>query len=265
MVYSSASGISHGLKMPRGITKVLARTSHRLWFALAAVSFGSFLTTTRYAFEEEINFASSPRRKEQEGAFFDPPPPPATFSVLRKLQAKRAENAIVRPFPPHDAESLLSSFQAWDEFFPCDMATISDTPKTDLVLSFSQMLHDHPKAELLVHKFRTEFGAKQGWSRCFDKLVIYEAQIDPSQDIYQKGETRSEAWVIGPNVQFQRTFHAMVTAQYKIMILVEEDTTPRVENWLNRLLQDSEAHKPFAVLGRYEQRKHCETIHPLAS
>ena len=109
----------------------------------------------------------------------------------QKEATDAVEVAIVRPFAPHDSETLFSSFQEWDDHFPCDISngttaatttTISTTnPNIDLVLSFSQKLKDHPKVAMLMTKIKNDFDAKQGWSKCFNQLVFFEAELQHTE------------------------------------------------------------------------------------
>ena len=167
---------------------------------------------------------------------------------------------IVRPFAPHDAKELYLSFQEWDKYMPCEIEidhTSNSTrlvPTIDLVLSFSQTLSDHPETYRIVQEMKEMFDAKQGWSRCFSSLTIHEAHIHESEDVYDKDprkKLKSPEWVVGPNLQFQRLYNAMIDAgRYETMIIMEKDTIPRAASWTNRMLDEIDSRRPFAVLGR---------------
>ena len=238
--YHSGDGHHHATSH---LQPLLRRSS--LFVIAVALSFVDLLILSRHATDTKGSFL----RHEWE---LFAPEAVVILQRQRQLTDVNAETAIVRPFAPHDGESLYASFQDWNEYPPCDTAAGGTvTPKTDLVLSFSQTLKDHPAAELIVNRIKTEFDGKQGWTRCFDRLVIYEAHITSSQDIYERGEIRSEKWVMGPNLQFQRTFYAMAAAHYKTMVIIEKDAKPRADDWINLLMKDIELNRPFAVLGRY--------------
>lgn len=51
--------------------------------------------------------------------------------------------------------------------------------------------------------------------------------------------------------QFERTFrHIQSLAEYDVMFLMEADTFPIADNWLDNLVEEIEASAPFALLGR---------------
>mmetsp|Transcript_27572 Transcript_27572/g.66274 ORF Transcript_27572/g.66274 Transcript_27572/m.66274 type:complete len:986 (-) Transcript_27572:1744-4701(-) len=233
------------------------QTSEDIKHSIRVRSLSEFVTTTKTTRSKQTNSNNKDdgydyygeRRSSTEFVTAEETPQ-STFG------AAGGSIAIVRPFAPHDAQELYLSFQEWDKYFPCeiDPANASQlVPKMDLVLSFSQTLSDHPETDLVVQKTKEVFDAKQGWSRCFRNLIIHEAHIHHSQDIYDKNprkKLKPPEWVVGPNLQFQRVYNAVNdAARYETMIIMEKDTMPRAVNWTNRMLDEIDSRRPFAVLG----------------
>jgi hypothetical protein len=83
----------------------------------------------------------------------------------------------------------------------------------DILLFFSASWDLWPKAletsEEIVRKFNEGY---YPWSRCFGKIMIDSAKMDPEQDLYDPPKQRTNRlWVNGPNRQFEK---GLRTAQF---------------------------------------------------
>lgn len=92
-----------------------------------------------------------------------------------------------------------------------------------------------------------------GWSRCFDNIYAIEANIPPELDLYiPSAQEELYNWVNGPNRQFEAAFRIIQSGEwgdYDGFYLMEGDSVPVKNYWLDVLLGEINAYRPFAVLG----------------
>ena len=98
-----------------------------------------------------------------------------------------------------------------------------------------------------------------GWSRCFERVYAIEGIIPQEVDLYISS-TQEELynWINGPNRQFERLYREIQTRNWGTydgpldlgVFLMEWDVVPIKAFWLNRLVEEIEANRPFAILGR---------------
>ena len=157
--------------------------------------------------------------------------------------------AIARPFSEKDAHNLVHSFDAWNQFPPCngDPSFVAD-----LVLVFSGHLKNSTIARDAMEGARAIFEATNGFGNCFDKLLGLGCNIEPSEDVYLPMEASSNPlWVNGPNRQWEILFRAMLASNYSFFGLFEMDSIPVHVNWLDALVEEIESQQDeFAILGR---------------
>lgn len=93
------------------------------------------------------------------------------------------------------------------------------------------------------------------WSKCFGKIYVDSAHMPPEQDLYEPPKQQiNRLWVNGPNRQFEKGLRAcqfpmFSTHGYQLAYLMEPDSVPLWRFWLDKLLNEIEERRPFAVLG----------------
>jgi hypothetical protein len=173
--------------------------------------------------------------------------------LLTLLYSCEAVNlAIARTFSSNDANQLPASFGVWDTHPPC---IGKNKPSVDLFLAFSQSLENSPIADAAVAEVAQKFQETNGWGDCIANLFAFGTDIAPGQDMYNsKEQALNPLWVNGPNRQFERTVRKIQNhpwESYELMYLMEMDSVPAKDYWLDILLEDIEAQpREFAILGR---------------
>jgi hypothetical protein len=104
-----------------------------------------------------------------------------------------------------------------------------------------------------VDKIMEEFFSPGGWSRCFDNIYAVESNIPKELDLYiPAAQEEFYNWVNGPNRQYEAGFRIIQSGEwgdYDGFYLMEGDSVPVKNYWLDVILGEIKAHKPFAVLG----------------
>lgn len=174
--------------------------------------------------------------------------PPANENVHRL--------ALVRPFAPSSIPLLLESFDLWEKYVPCTGSTewsdLNVNYKADLILSFSQTYEWDPTAQSIARTIREIMSNNdRKWSHCFGDVLFLEALLPPSEDIYAPAATqKNPLWVNGPNRQFVHNVRSVQhMGDYDEMFIMEPDTNPRKNGWLDLLMEEVEEKKPFVILG----------------
>ena len=162
--------------------------------------------------------------------------------------------ALVRPASPKDVSKLLESFRLWDDdhFPPCNWAPGLHGYEVDLIISFSRQTAETEEMGKAVEKL---FKDKEGWG-CFSGIRLFDAGLSVQEDIYsERIQLVDPNWVNGPNAQFRKTFKGMEEHGYSVMYLMEADSFPLVDGWLDMLLEEVREKQPFGILGsRYKGR-----------
>ena len=119
-------------------------------------------------------------------------------SLLAEGDPSKKRLALVRPFGPHDAHSLVRSFDLWSTYWPCTAR--NDEYDVDLVLSYSRHVDEEGEgtssendvlATHAVDEIRSKMlgDQKSGWGECFTGLRIIEAGLDERSDHYVRDAT----------------------------------------------------------------------------
>lgn len=156
--------------------------------------------------------------------------------------------AIARTFSAGDFDLLPESFDAWRHFPPC---STNSSVKVDLFLVYSQDLDESIQAQSAIHASQEIFESGEEWSSCISGVFGFGVDIDASEDLYLSNQQDTNVlWVNGPNRQFERTIRAMQSGQYELMFLMEMDTIPIQELWLDMIMEEIYfATSEFVVLG----------------
>ena len=186
----------------------------------------------------------------------------ASSSIVSAPTTATAPNltnfAIARPFSAGDVEELAASFDVWEVFPPCAANEGDDDHKpsgiigsrADLFLVYSQSIDLSPEALEAVSAVEEIFERTNGWNGCIGQVRALSAGIDPMLDIYDpSAQGHNSLWVNGPNRHFERTIRLIQTENYDAMYLMEGDSVPVADAWLDSLLSDVENHRPFDILG----------------
>ena len=176
----------------------------------------------------------------------------ATITSIASGLAGFGKFAIARPFSLHDANGLGDSFDAWSTFPPCSDAAAVGLPKLFLIYSQSFENDNADVAKSAVESVELRFNQTKGWGNCFAGVVSLAVNITPEEDIYRKDEQNTNVlWVNGPNRQFERTARALKAKGIDLFYLMEMDSVPIRENWLDTLV-DAIHIQPiaFSILGR---------------
>jgi len=192
----------------------------------------------------------------------------------------KARVAVVRPFCEFDAEALPSTFAVWNQLPPCrasatdlDLHTVTERHETededryidsvgteimrdsvaDVFLFYSQTFSDNEVAIKAVDTIIDQFNEPGGWSQCFANIYAIEANIPPELDLYiPSAQEELHNWVNGPNRQFEAAFRIIQSGEwgdYDGFYLMEGDSIPIKNNWLDVALSEIESNRPFAILG----------------
>jgi len=186
--------------------------------------------------------------------------------------------AIVRPFCEFDAPALPTTFECWQDFPPCRAAAadlgegfddefysdeerqfdnvgshMQKDAKADVFLFYSQTFSENPAAMESVDKILNTFFEVGGWAQCFGAIYAIEANIPPELDLYlPPAQETLYNWVNGPNRQFEAAVRIIQSGEwgdYDGFYLMEGDSIPIKSYWLDVLLSEIEANRPFAILG----------------
>ena len=166
--------------------------------------------------------------------------------------------ALVRPATPHDVQELVESFDLWDEYAPCTEGADGELLgyKVDLVISLSRRDTNNLKADAeVLQGLHDKFDeSRHEWSKCFSSLQIFDAKLTEEEDIYNVASQKTNPlWVNGPNLQFRSTFGHLRDSDYDFMFLMEADTFPWANGWLDSLLTEvssqSSESSSFGILG----------------
>jgi len=177
---------------------------------------------------------------------------PAVRTNRRAQAVEKKRFAVVRTFSPNDSEKLVPSFDSWDVFPPCSSGFYSYYT-IDLFLSYSQLLSSNAEAQSAVDEVIKKFTTTEGWGKCLNEVHVIEANIEPEFDLYEPASVqKNPLWVNGPNRQFIHSYRSIQqrNPKYEAMIALEPDSHPRIEDWLEGLLEEVEANAPLAILGR---------------
>lgn len=185
--------------------------------------------------------------------------------------------AIVRPFSPRRAATITQTFDAWNEYSPCQPQypdldsgeTKHEIPiQYDLFLSYSQAYNGTDeaarKADQSTQYLMDNFESFP-WSACFQNVYRIEMNIPKNEDLYLPAEKDNPLWVNGPNQQFLRGMeiikhHHQVSGQevgndvdtsaasYDYVVVMESDVAPIKPNWLVDLIREAN-EKEFCMLG----------------
>jgi hypothetical protein len=192
----------------------------------------------------------------------------------------KARVAVVRPFCEYDAEALPSTFAVWNQLPPCrasatdlDLYNVVERNDTDdedryfdhvgteimqdmaadVFLFYSQTFSENEVAIKAVDTIIDQFNEPGGWSQCFANIYAIEANIPPELDLYiPSAQEELYNWVNGPNRQFEAAFRIIQSGEwgdYDGFYLMEGDSIPIKNNWLDVVLSEIEANRPFAILG----------------
>jgi hypothetical protein len=188
--------------------------------------------------------------------------------------------AVVRPFCEFDAEALPSTFSVWNQLPPCRTAandldlddmlmmdtnsteksyfdqvgtTIMQDKVADVFLFYSQTFSENDVAMQAVDTILNQFNEPGGWSQCFRNIYAIEANIPQELDLYiPSAQEELYNWVNGPNRQFEAAFRIIQSGEwgdYDGFYLMEGDSIPIKNHWLDVVLSEVEENRPFAILG----------------
>jgi len=188
--------------------------------------------------------------------------------------------AIVRPFCEFDAEALPTTFEVWNQLAPCRASAIdldlnsestrnkTDDPEryfddvtseimkdmvADVFLFYSQTFSENEVAIKAVDTIINQFNEPGGWSQCFANIYAIEANIPQELDLYiPSAQEELYNWVNGPNRQFEAAFRIIQSGEwgtYDGFYLMEGDSIPIKNNWIDVVLSEIEVNRPFAILG----------------
>jgi hypothetical protein len=161
----------------------------------------------------------------------------ATFAV--------DEVAVVCPFATvEDFALLLDTIDSWNAFLPCETNTT-----TPLVLAYSGSKDNAgEKLNNAITRFIDDFNAgTDDWQACFSSCTIQYNDISPDKDVYN-----DISGAVGPNLQFVAIADAFRVSAYvetNSWFLMEADTAPQKNYWLDRMIELSIASHPYGVLG----------------
>ena len=139
------------------------------------------------------------------------------------------------------------------EYFDDVPADALKTTSVDLFLFYSQTFSENEVAIEAVDAIMAEFYSVGGWSRCFDNIFAVEANIPKELDLYiPAAQEELYNWVNGPNRQYEAGFRIIQSGEWGVydgFYLMEGDSVPVKNYWLDVILGEINSNRPFAVLG----------------
>ena len=109
-----------------------------------------------------------------------------TQEESRPVSPPSSSLVILRTFCPWDFDKLITSFDDWVKFLPCDETNEKKSllsKKPDVVLFFSGSFDQWGGIRVSVEKLVDDFNAGSfAWGHCFDKMYFDTANLSPSQD-----------------------------------------------------------------------------------
>jgi len=156
------------------------------------------------------------------------------------------------------------------DYFDDVSSDATRTTSVDLFLFYSQTFSDNKDAVNAVDTILEEFYNPGGWSRCFDNIYVVEANIPQELDLYiPTAQEELYNWVNGPNRQYEAGFRIIQSGEwgdYDGFYLMEGDSVPVKNYWLDVITGEIDAHRPFAVFCRLLYLRLISTIRqPLQS
>ena len=140
-----------------------------------------------------------------------------------------------------------------DKYFDQVGADGQRTTSADLFLFYSQSYSENDVAMKAVDTIMKEFYSPGGWSRCFDNVYAVEANIPEELDLYiPAAQEELYSWVNGPNRQYEAGFRIIQSGEwgdYDGFYLMEGDSVPVKNYWLDVIMGEIDTYRPFAVLG----------------
>jgi len=139
------------------------------------------------------------------------------------------------------------------EYFDDVPADALKTTSVDLFLFYSQTFSENEVAIEAVDAIMGEIYSVGGWSRCFDNIFAVEANIPKELDLYiPAAQEELYNWVNGPNRQYEAGFRIIQSGEWGVydgFYLMEGDSVPVKNYWLDVILGEINSNRPFAVLG----------------
>jgi GT2 family glycosyltransferase len=107
-------------------------------------------------------------------------------------------------------------------------------------------------AKSAIQSVELIFNQTNGWGNCFSQVVGLAVNITSEDDLYRKDEQDTNVlWVNGPNRQFERTARALKDEGIDLFYLMEMDSVPISEYWLDTLVEAIQTQSiDFSILGR---------------
>ena len=123
-----------------------------------------------------------------------------------------------------------------------------------LVLSFPREPDRslYPKVFSSYESIKRIMEKTDGWSGCVSTVELSFANITKEEDSYGDYFSRPGGyrnWVNGPNRQFERLFRYIQSERFDVWYLMEPDSYPRRNFWLDSLVNEIRTAAPFAILG----------------
>lgn len=202
---------------------------------------------------------------------FDAEALPSTFAVWNQLPPCRASATDL------DLDSDMAKNRTDDEdrYFDDVGSEIMRDMVADVFLFYSQTFSENEVAIKAVDTIIDQFNEPGSWSQCFANIYAIEANIPQELDLYiPSAQEELYNWVVskvvllpfpirscpsllapmqnGPNRQFEAAFRIIQSGEwgdYDGFYLMEGDSIPIKNNWLDVVLSEIESNRPFAVLG----------------
>ena len=148
---------------------------------------------------------------------------------------------VVRPFHIREVQALITSFEKWVLYPPCDVSKVQMHGRTLTLWSSSFLSRED--TEEVAQKIKND----NTWHECFTFVIFDSPDLTPEEDVYNDDQN-SLTWNAGPNIQFYEYIARHKYAQ-RPFVLVEPDTYPTQFGWLELLEKETNARSPFAIMG----------------
>ena len=136
-----------------------------------------------------------------------------TFFVLHELLLQHSwarpqtKIAIFQNIPSPYALKLLQTFDAWNMFPPRSGSPIYSA---DLLIFFSKSLTKFSDIVDIINNVGSAHTGTNDWRDCIHKMIGICCDIEPSLNIYNQQEFRTNSlWINGPNRQFEGIMHVV--------------------------------------------------------
>jgi len=159
-----------------------------------------------------------------------------SFILVTKLATASVPYAIIVPYH-HDVLA-----PSWER----PLCSENYTSSTDLVLFIAKSFYGPEKSVESLDKDKL---------KCFQNVYITSGQLSEEENVYNKGKNDVDPWWNrGPNYAFISVINYATKNNYTKFFLMETDTVPQRDNWLEELEEYFELDNYYIIGGSISKK-----------